>query len=158
MDITYEEMNYINNGLLKMYKISGNNYERLKIYGKVTLNGEQAMVHARNRTIGNDFTRTERHRDVITAVINKISTMNAEEIWDISDYILDDVKTNVKIMDYLNKVPSFLAHKSEYLSNITSVMVPSLEYSKGLMEDGAYLVETDADKAKADFIKYMYEM
>ncbi|MDO5556391.1 MAG: LCP family protein [Clostridia bacterium] len=135
MDITYEEMNYINKGLVKMYNLSGNDYEKLKTHGKVTLNGEQAMVHARNRTVGNDFTRAERHRDVISAVINKIASMSAEEIWNISDYILDDVKTNVNIVNYLNKVPSFLIHKNEYLFNITSVMIPSLEYSKGLMED-----------------------
>lgn len=135
MDISVEEKNYINMGLSKMYKLSGNDYEKLSTYGKVTLNGEQAMVHARNRTVGNDFTRTERHRDVITAVINKLATMSTDEVWDISDYILDDVKTNVNIAKYLNLVPSFLMNKDTYLSNITSVMVPSLEYSTGGLQN-----------------------
>lgn len=158
MDITYDEMNYINRGLRKMYQISDNNYSSVKKYGKVTLNGEQAMVHARNRTVGNDFTRSERHRDVLEAIINKLATMSIDKIWEISDYILDDVQTNIDIYKYLGILSAEIIHKDKYLSNITSTMVPSLEYSKGGMQDGAYLVETDIEKAKADFIKYMYEM
>ena len=141
-----------------MYQISDNNYSSVKKYGKVTLNGEQAMVHARNRTVGNDFTRSERHRDVLEAIINKLATMSIDKIWEISDYILDDVQTNIDIYKYLGILSVEIIHKDKYLSNITSTMVPSLEYSKGGMQDGAYLVETDIEKAKADFIKYMYEM
>lgn len=159
MDISLEERNYINMGLSKIYKLSGNNYQSLKSYGKVTLNGEQAMVHARNRTVGNDFTRAERHRDVLQAIFNKIGTLSAKEILDLSDYLLDDVKTNVDINKYLVKFALELIYKDKYLANFTSTMVPSLEYSKGgLDKNGAYLVETDIEKAKADFIKYMYEM
>lgn len=158
MDITYDEMNYINKGLKTMHNISDNSYSKLKKYGKVTLNGEQAMAHARNRTVGNDFTRSERHRDVLEAIINKLATMSIDKIWEISDYILDDVQTNIDIYKYLGMLSTEIIHKDKYLSNITSTMVPSLEYSKGGMQDGAYLVETDIEKAKADFIKYMYEM
>jgi len=44
------------------------------------------------------------------------------------------------------------------MNNITSVLVPSMDYSKGmnLKSDGAYVIETDIEKAKQDFIKYMY--
>lgn len=158
MDITSSEMQYINRGLKDMYKLSNNDYETLKSYGKVTLNGEQAMVHARNRTVGNDFTRSERHRDIIEAIISKMSTMTEKQVLNLSDSLLDDVKTNVNIMEYVPMLPGFIINKNSYLSNVNSVMVPSLEYSKGVMYNGAYLVETDLDRAKADFIKYMYEL
>ena len=158
MDITYQEMVYINSGLKLMYKISDNDYRTLKTYGKVTLNGEQAMVHARNRSTANDIARTEKHRDVLTAIINKISSKTGKEILDLSDYILDDVTTNADVMGYLSMLPNFIMEKDRYLGNITSVLVPSMDYSKGQMVNGAYLIETDIDKAKADFRKYMYEM
>ena len=52
----------------------------------------------------------------------------------------------------------FIANKDEYLNNITSVMLPALDYSKEIYERDAYLYVTDTEKAKKDFIKYMYQM
>ena len=49
-------------------------------------------------------------------------------------------------------------NKDEYLNNITSVMLPALDYSNEIFENGAYLYVTDTDKAKQDFIKCMYQM
>ena len=55
-------------------------------------------------------------------------------------------------------LPDFIANKDEYLNNITSVMLPALDYSKEIYERDAYLYVTYTEKAKKDFIKYMYQM
>lgn len=45
------------------------------------LNGEQALVHARNRSIGNsDYERTERQRAVLTAAFDKMKNSDAGTI------------------------------------------------------------------------------
>ena len=41
------------------------------VAGNVTLSGSQALAHARNRSLDNDFGRTERQRDVIYGIYNK---------------------------------------------------------------------------------------
>ena len=44
------------------------------------LTGEQALIHARNRSLGNDYARTDRQRAVLMAIINKVKQMDAVSI------------------------------------------------------------------------------
>lgn len=166
VEITKDEMKWINEYIDMFYKFSGNPVQKVKSYGRVTLTGEQATAHVKERMAGTsyasnehgDYGRTRRQRDVIIALINKISSKNAGEISKIIDMILSEVTTNVDVGKYMMMLPEFIANKDAYLNNITSVMLPSLDYSKEILEKGAYLYITDKDKAKKDFIKYMYEM
>jgi len=166
VEITKDEMKWINEYIDMFYEFSGNPMQKVKNYGRVTLTGEQATAHVKERMAGTsyasnehgDYGRTRRQRDVLIALMNKIASKNAGEISRIIDMILSEVTTNVDLGKYMMMLPEFLANKDAYLNNITSVMLPSLDYSKEILERGAYLYITDNEKAKKDFIKYMYEM
>lgn len=166
VEITKDEMKWINEYIDMFYEFSGNPVQKVKNYGRVTLTGEQATAHVKERMAGTsyasnehgDYGRTRRQRDVLIALMNKIASKNAGEISRIIDMILAEVTTNVDVGKYMMLLPEFIANKDAYLNNITSVMLPSLDYSKEILEKGAYLYITDKDKAKKDFIKYMYEM
>lgn len=166
VNIKKEEMNYINEYVDMFYKFSGKPTVKVKKYGKVTLTGEQAAAHVKERKAGpnsatnehGDYGRTRRQRDVFTAMLNKIASKNPSEISKIIDMILEQVTTNINVAKYTTKLPDFIANKDAYLGNITSVMLPSLDYSEEILENGAYLYVTDYEKAKKDFVKYMYEM
>lgn len=166
VEITKDEMKWINEYIEMFYKFSGNPVQKVTQYGKVTLTGEQATAHVKERMAGTsyasnehgDYGRTRRQRDVLIALMNKIASKNAGEISRIIDMILSEVTTNIDVAKYMMMLPEFVANKDTYLNNITSVMLPSLDYSKEILERGAYLYITDKDKAKKDFIKYMYEM
>lgn len=146
LNITEAEKDYINSGVSKKVMHSGN----------VTLNGEQALQHSRNRTLGNDFARASRQRDVLEAIINKLSNKNMSEISRFCDIFLPQVKTNMDVMGYLDDVAVALTQKDSYLKNIYSVQIPSLDYSKGQMINGVYYFTTDLNKAKSEFIEYIY--
>lgn len=158
MEITEAEKNYINQKSNEVYKVSKNKYKSVSHSGKVTLDGEQAVTHARNRTTANDIARTSKHRDVMAATMNKIANMEADIILDLVDDLLKEVKTNINVMKYTGILSNIVYDRTSYMNNITSVLVPSMDYSKGinLESDGAYVIETDIEKAKEDFIKYMY--
>ena len=79
------------------YQLTKKPVQTLSSYGKVTLTGEQALTHARNRTVGNDFVREERQRDVITAVMDKVSKMSLTQILGLSESVLSEVKTNLNV-------------------------------------------------------------
>lgn len=166
LNITKEEMNWINQYIDMFYGFSGKPVQKVKNYGKVTLTGEQAAAHVKERMAGfsrktaehGDYGRTRRQRDVFTAMLNKIANKDPMEISKIIDMILAQVTTNVNVAKYTTKLPEFIANKDTYLNNVTSVMVPAVEYSKEIMENGAYIYVTDVEKAKKDFIKYMYQM
>lgn len=156
LEITEAEMKYINNGVSESYAISKNKISYLDSYGKVKLNGEQALTHSRNRTVGDDFVRASRQRKVLEALITKLSSLSPTKIISVSDSILDEVKTNINITNYIGCVLSAISNKSEYLANMVSAQVPAAEYSTGKTIKGVYYFTTNYDKAKKDFIKYIY--
>lgn len=166
VNITKDEMKWINEYIDMFYGFSGKKTQKVTKYGKVTLTGEQAAAHVKERMAGTsnatnehgDYGRTRRQRDIFTAMLNKIASKDPGEISRIIDLILEQVTTNVDVAKYTAKLPEFLSNKDAYLNNITSVMLPSLDYSKEILEKGAYLYVTDSEKAKRDFVKYMYEM
>lgn len=158
MNITKEEMDYINNHVSDAYNITGNTYKTLVSYGNVTLNGEQALTHSRNRTLGNDFTRAERQREVLEAIMNKMASMGTTNILNKSDRFLQEVKTNINVMDYVGQLTDILMSSDEYFSNITSLQVPSTDTASGDYIDGVYyFVPNDVEQMKQDMIDTIYK-
>ena len=166
VNITKEEMRWINEYVDMFYKFSGKPTKKVTNYGKVTLTGEQAAAHVKERMAGSssatqshgDYGRTVRQREVFISMLNKIASKDMGEISRIMDLILSQVTTNIDVAKYTTMLPELISNKEAYLNNITSVMLPALEYSKEIYERGAYLYVTDNEKAKKDFIKYMYQI
>lgn len=166
VNITKDEMKWINEYVDMFYKFSGKPTKKVTNYGKVTLTGEQAAAHVKERMAGSssateshgDYGRTVRQREVFISMLNKIASKDIGEISRIIDLILSQVTTNIDVAKYSTTLPEFISNKDAYLNNITSVMLPALDYSKEIYERGAYLYVTDNEKAKKDFIKYMYQM
>lgn len=60
------------------------------------LNGTEALKHARNRTLGNDFERTRRQRDILIAICNHVtSSATLPQVISMIDEALDIVSTNL---------------------------------------------------------------
>lgn len=124
--------------------------------GTVTLNGTQALVHSRNRYVGNDFTRASRQRAILISLMNKIAKKDVDEILDLSDDILVNITTNMDMNKYKEMFTEVASDRQEYLNNINSVQIPSVEYGYDSMIDGIYYFGFDMDRAKQDFDKYYY--
>lgn len=157
IEITKAEMEVINQYLIEIYELEGKQYVPLNKYGKITLNGEQAVAHCRNRYVGSDFTRAERQRNVITAVVNKVSTLEINKALGLIDVALEQVSTNVDVTKYLGKLTNVVTNVNEYKDNIISAQIPSSEYGSDKMINGIYYFAADLNKAKEDFKTYLYE-
>ena len=97
MNITQEEVSHIP-GLTKA--------------GTYTLTGEQALAYARIRYAeGGDYKRTERMRDVLTAVLNKVKTFSISELNQFVDKVLPKVYTNITAADVFSMIPSLTSIK-----------------------------------------------
>ena len=150
VDITLDqdEVNFINQRVSAENQISGP--------GTVTLNGTQALVHSRNRYVGNDFTRASRQRTILIALMNKVSKLSVDEILDLSDDILVNLTTNMDMNKYKEMFLEVAGDRQEYLNNINSVQIPSTDYGYDMMLDGIYYFGFDLDRAKQDFNTYYY--
>lgn len=157
LKITQAERDFINASSKLAYEVSGNPQKKVAGYGTVTLDGEQALTHSRNRAVGDDFTRAGRQREVLEAILTKMSTMSIGEISDMLDIFLKEVTTNINVTDYIGTITEVLMNKDTYLNNIISVQVPSKDYATGQYIDGIYyFVPSDTERMKQDMIDYLY--
>lgn len=68
--------------------------------GTVTLTGSQALAHARNRSLDNDFGRTERQRDVLYGIYNKMmENKSPSTVLSLITYCMTQVSTNMSVTD-----------------------------------------------------------
>ena len=80
--------------------------------GTYNLTGEQALAYARIRhATGGDYKRTERMRDVLTAVANKVKTFNISQLNTFVDKTLPRVYTNITANDIFGLLPSVTSYK-----------------------------------------------
>lgn len=80
--------------------------------GSYELTGEQALAYARIRyATGGDYKRTERMRDVLTAVVNKVKTFDISRLNKFVDTVLPKVYTNLTANDVFSVLPSVPSFK-----------------------------------------------
>ena len=96
IEITQDELTYINGYIDHIDKNNGTTTEHIYTSGKQLLNGTQASAYCRIRyTDGRDFKRTERQRDVLNALFVKFKDINITEIPKMINEILPLVTTNL---------------------------------------------------------------
>ena len=97
MNITQEEVSHIP-GISKA--------------GTYNLTGEQALAYSRIRyATGGDYKRTERMRDVLTAVMNKIKTFDISRLNSFIDFVLPKIYTNISASDVFSMITSLTSIK-----------------------------------------------
>lgn len=96
INITPQELQYINGYISNIDKENGTTTEPITSAGTQLLNGTQASAYCRIRyTEGRDFKRTERQRDVLSALFNKFKNISITEVPGIISDLLPLVTTNM---------------------------------------------------------------
>ena len=85
--------------------------------GTYECNGYQAVAYARIRKVGNsDYQRTERQREVLSRLIDKIKVMSIDDIDRLANQLLPKITHNIPESEFwgiLAKVPSLLTYNLE---------------------------------------------
>ena len=77
----------------------------------ILLDGATALLHMRNRSSDNDFGRSERQREVVIAILNKIlREKSLPEIFNITQYAMGMVKTNIPATTLMSLVASVVGN------------------------------------------------
>lgn len=104
IDVQEEEISYICGYATEIMEVTGRESPGVTEPGLQTLNGVQATAYARIRyTAGDDFKRTERQRDVLMKIIQKLQGASLGQINQIIDSVFPKVSTNftiTEIFDY----------------------------------------------------------
>ena len=82
IDVSEEEKEWVNAYLNETNELLGKEFGDgyLTSAGVQTLSGKQALSYARIRYIGTDFQRTERQREIITAVVDKAKQQDQQRL------------------------------------------------------------------------------
>lgn len=133
MKITSAEVQYINAYIDGTSEVTGKKSEHITSAGTYTLDGVQAVAYSRIRyTAGGDHKRTERMRDVIVAMVEKLKTKNVTQINKIADKILPKVYTNLNLADLLSMLPALasfnIAESEGWPYNNKGKMIDGVSY------------------------------
>lgn len=137
IDVTEEEVPYINQFLQETADSAGKEAHFLDAAGTLLLDGTQATTYARIRsTAGGDFTRTERQRIVIEKIVEKASQTDLGTINKIIDKVFPQVSTSFTLTEILNYAKAYKDYKlvdntgfpmdmtTDTLSGLGSVVIP----------------------------------
>lgn len=134
VNIEPEEIEYLNgyldehNKLLE--KTEGTDYLTAEDTGVQLLNGSQALGYARIRYVGTDFGRTSRQREIISALIEKMKTMNILEINRLLEQFLPRVRTNLSQKDLTTLLFMSLGIKDYSIESMAIPVDNTWEYAK----------------------------
>jgi len=107
INITSEELKYINNYIENVNKVTHSKSKNITKAGTQTLDGVQAVAYCRIRyTTGWDYKRTERMRTVLEKVVQKAKKMSVGELNKLADTMLPKIKTNIKANEILGLIPT----------------------------------------------------
>ena len=102
IEITDEEVKYINYYLEETAKGAKTSSEQVTQSGKQLLDGVQATSYARIRyTKGDDYKRASRQRIVLQALLTKVKSADFSKLSKIANSVVDDIATSLSLADIL---------------------------------------------------------
>lgn len=110
INIDSSELEYINGYIDNIHKVTGMSSAKVTKTGTQKLTGVQAVAYCRIRyTAGKDYKRTERMREVLQKIIEKIKKLSIFEINNLLDKMLPQVKTNLTLNEIKDLIPKALS-------------------------------------------------
>ena len=122
--------------------------------GYVTLTGSQALAHARNRSLDNDFGRTRRQRAVLYGIYNKVMELkDPSVVFSLINYCMTQVSTNMSVTELYDIATDVLG--TEHLTTQQAAVPKEGTYSFGTYEDMS-VVEIDLEANKQYIKELLY--
>ena len=109
INLTNEEIKYINGYIDAIDKATGKTTKHVTMAEKQNLNGVQATAYCRIRyTSGKDYKRTERMRTVLQKTADKLKADNVTELTRIVNKMLPEFDTNIPTTKIISMMPTLL--------------------------------------------------
>ena len=155
LDIDADELEYINGYIAHLNNINGTSEPAIESTGLQHVSGTQALAFCRIRyTSGGDYKRTERHREVLTKIFEKIETLPATSYPSLLLEVLPMVNTSLTYNEILDLGTEVLKLGD---SSMELERFPLDEYCEGKMIDGIYYLSFDKETTVDQLHSYIFE-
>lgn len=112
LNITSEELKYINKNIGELNRVTNKSSKDVTTTGTQKLDGVQAVAYARIRyTSGGDYKRTERMRTVIIKMFEKAKKSSVSDLNKVADIVLPKIYTNIKSKEIISTIPNIATYK-----------------------------------------------
>lgn len=153
LEITNEELDFINSYINSIDFQNGTVTEPLYSAGRQVLNGTQAAAYCRIRyTEGRDYKRTERQRDVLSAIFDKFKNISITEVPRLINDLLPLVSTNMTTSEMLSIATKALGAG---VSSIEQGRFPLDEHHYAEWTDMYHMI-VDIDATTEEIHKFIY--
>lgn len=153
LQITDEELEYINGYIDDINAKDGTNSSHIGYSGVQHVDGNQALAYSRIRyTSGGDYERTQRHRTVLDALFNKLTSTPVSSYNSLLNEVLPYVQTNLNATDILSLGTKVLGIGN----NLEQDRFPRDGYGEGAMIDGVYYLTFDKETVKKQMRDYIF--
>lgn len=155
LDIDADELEYVNGYIAHLNNINGTSEPAIESTGLQHVSGTQALAYCRIRyTSGGDYKRTERHREVLTKIFEKIETLPATSYPSLLLEVLPMVNTSLTYNEILDLGTEVLKLGD---SSMELERFPLDDYCEGKMIDGIYYLSFDKETTVEQLHNYIFE-
>lgn len=155
IDVMPEEITAINENINETARIENKDAELIKSSGSQLLNGMQAVAYSRVRhTAGDDYKRTERQREVMQCILEKLLEVKVSKYPEVLQNMLPYIETS---MDAYKILKLGMQVQEAGIQNIDKQRFPVDDISKGETIDGIWYLVTDLKATAKQINKYIYE-
>ncbi len=156
IEITEEELQYINRYIDNINSVTGANSSHITSTGVQSLDGVQALAYSRIRyTDGGDYIRTERHRNILNGLFNKIIELPKASYLSLLNELLPHIKTNMTTREIFQLGIDTLSVMGDI--NLEQKRFPLDGYSEGTYINGIYYLLFDRQTTKKFFMDYIFD-
>ncbi|MDU7363107.1 LCP family protein [Clostridium sp.] len=153
LEITEEELQYINSYVDDINAKDGTYSPHISYAGVQHVDGIQALAYSRIRyTSGGDYERTQRHRTVLDALFNKLTSTSVASYNSLLNEVLPYVQTNLSAADILSLGTKVLGIGN----NLEQDRFPRDGYGEGSTINGVYYLTFDIETAKQQMRDYIF--
>lgn len=153
IEITQEELEYINGYIDSLNSVEGTYSPHISYAGVQHVDGIQALAYSRIRyTSGGDYERTQRHRTVLDALFNKLTSTSVASYNSLLNEVLPYVQTNLSAADILSLGTKVLGIGN----NLEQDRFPRDGYGEGTTIDGVYYLTFDKETIKKQMRDYIF--
>lgn len=150
--IEEDEINNLNKNLAEQISISGVYSDGVHSAGTQTLNGQQAVAYSRIRSTGQgDITRTERQRNILTALFETVSNAGKDTLSDLVDVSFECISTSFT----KDEVTDLIKDVSDYSISDTTGF-PFAYETMSLGDKGSIIAAADLSANVTALHEYLY--
>lgn len=155
LNITDEEIKYINDYIDNLNEKNNTDSPNIIASGNQLVNGTQALAYCRIRyTAGGDFERSQRHRTVLSKLIEKCKAASLTQYPSLLDKILPIVHTNIEKSKIISLASNLLTLKNK---TILQDRFPYDEDGTGKLIGGIYYYIFDEESTTKKIHKFLFE-